>query len=104
MGTVPFEQVYDQIVTFAREAGTRRVVLFGSRARGTNLPKSDIDIAIEGCSDFAALEECLQAERLSLLRLNVIISTPPFQRICAMISHVTGGCSMKNEICLSLFD
>lgn len=61
MGTVPFEQVYDQIVTFAREAGTRRVVLFGSRARGTNLPKSDIDIdiAIEGCPDFAALEESL---------------------------------------------
>ena len=39
MGTVPFEQVYDQIVTFAREAGTRRVVLFGSRARDTKLPK-----------------------------------------------------------------
>lgn len=104
MGTVPIEKVYDQIETFAREAGTRRVVLFGSRARGTNLPKSDIDIAIEGCPDFAALEERLQAERLSLLRLDVIISTPPFQRICAMRSHVTGGCSMKNEICLSLFD
>lgn len=72
MGTVPIEQMYDQIVTFAREAGTRRVVLFGSRARGTNLPKSDIDIAIEGCSDFAALEERLQAERWSLLRLDVI--------------------------------
>ena len=72
MGTVPFEQVYDQIVTFAREAGTRRVVLFGSRARGTNLPKSDIDIAIEGCPDFAALEERLQAELWSLLRLDVI--------------------------------
>lgn len=72
MGTVPIEQVYDQIVTFAREAGARRVVLFGSRARGTNLPKSDIDIAIEGCSDFAALEERLQAELWSLLRLDVI--------------------------------
>ena len=72
MGTAPIEQVYDQIVTFAHEAGTRRVVLFGSRARGTNLPKSHIDIAIEGCSDFAALEERLQTERLSLLRLDVI--------------------------------
>ena len=97
MGTVPFEQVYDQIVTFAREAGTHRVVLFGSRVRGTNLPKSDIDIAIEGCPDFAALEESLQAERWSLLRLDVINldAPPPFQRICAMRSHVTGGCSMK---------
>ena len=104
MGTVPIEQVYDQIVTFAREAGTRRVVLFGSRARGTNLPKSDIDIAIEGCPDFAALEERLQAELWSLLRLDVINLDPPFQRICAMRSHVMGGCSMKNEKFLSLFD
>ena len=80
MGTVPFEQVYDQIVTFAREAGTRRVVLFGSRARGTNLPKSDIDIAIEGCPDFAALEESLQAKLWSLLRLDVInLDAPHFR-------------------------
>lgn len=39
MGSVPIELVYEQIVSFAREAGARRVVLFGSRARGTNLRK-----------------------------------------------------------------
>ena len=72
MGSVPIELVYEQIVSFAREAGARRVTLFGSRARGTNLPKSDIDIAIEGCSDFAALEDRLQEELWSLLRIDVV--------------------------------
>ena len=32
MGSVPIELVYEQVVSFAREAGARRVVLFGSRA------------------------------------------------------------------------
>ena len=72
MGSVPIELVYEQIVSFAREAGARRVILFGSRARGTNLPKSDIDIAIEGCPDFAALEDRLQEELWSLLRIDVV--------------------------------
>ena len=72
MGSVPIELVYEQIASFAREAGARRVILFGSRARGTNLPKSDIDIAIEGCPDFAALEDRLQEELWSLLRIDVV--------------------------------
>lgn len=54
MGEVPIESVYQQIAQFAREAGAKRVILFGSRARGTNYPKSDIDLAIEGCPDFPA--------------------------------------------------
>lgn len=72
MATVPIEQVYRQIATFAREAGARRVILFGSRARGTNQPRSDIDLAVEGCPDFAALEDRLQNELWSLLRLDVV--------------------------------
>lgn len=72
MATVPIEQVYRQIATFAREAGARRVILFGSRARGANQPRSDIDLAVEGCPDFAALEDRLQNELWSLLRLDVV--------------------------------
>ena len=45
---------------------------FGSRARGTNLPKSDIDIAIEGCPNFAFLEDRLQEELWSLLKIDVV--------------------------------
>ena len=72
MGSVPIELVYEQIVLFAREAGARRVVLFGSRARGTNLPKSDIDIAIEDCPNFASLEDRLQEQLWSLLKIDVV--------------------------------
>ena len=72
MPTIPIDQVYSQIVEFARDAGARRVVLFGSRARGTNQPRSDIDLAIEGCPNFPALEERLQEELWSLLRLDVV--------------------------------
>lgn len=72
MSTVPIEQVYAQIVEFARDAGARRVLLFGSRARGTNQPRSDIDLAVEGCPNFLALEERLQEELWSLLRLDVV--------------------------------
>lgn len=36
------------ISALARSAGARRVVLFGSRARGDNQPRSDIDLAVYG--------------------------------------------------------
>ena len=72
MGEVTIESVYQQIAQFAREAGAKRVILFGSRARGTNYPKSDIDLAIGGCPDFPALEDRLQEELWSLLRLDIV--------------------------------
>ena len=72
MGSVPIERVYKQIAEFARDAGARRVLLFGSRARGTNLPKSDIDLAVEGCPNFTALEDRLQNELWSLLHIDVV--------------------------------
>ena len=66
------ERAYEQITEFARERGARRVVLFGSRTRGTADAKSDIDIAVEGCVDFPAFEEDV-AERLwSLLAVDVV--------------------------------
>ena len=44
------DEVYKQIVNIAKKYNTKKVVLFGSRARGTNHPKSDIDLAIYGLS------------------------------------------------------
>ena len=69
---MPIEQVYQQIVDFARARDAKRVFLFGSRARGTNAPKSDIDLAIEGCRDFALLVDDLQERLWSLLNVDVI--------------------------------
>ena len=37
---VPIEHVYDQIRAFAADAGARKVVLFGSRAKGVDRPKA----------------------------------------------------------------
>lgn len=69
---VPIDDVYAQIADFAHEAGAKRVILFGSRARGTSRPKSDIDLAVEGCPDFDALYDRLQNELWSLLNVDVV--------------------------------
>ena len=47
INTVPSVVLAD-IRTFAVKRGISKVILFGSRARGTNSPKSDIDIAVSG--------------------------------------------------------
>ena len=60
------ERTYEDIRAFARARGVGRVVLFGSRARGDNAPKSDLDIAFSG-GDAAGFEEDLQERLWSLL-------------------------------------
>ena len=42
------QNVYRQIVEISKKYQVKKVVLSGSRARGTNMPKSDIDLAIYG--------------------------------------------------------
>ena len=68
----PIDNVYQQIGQIAANAGARRILLFGSRARGENRPASDIDLAVEGCSDFGALRDALQDDLWSLLKVDVI--------------------------------
>ncbi len=60
------------VAHIAKKYNTKKVVLFGSRARGTNHPKSDIDLAIYGCEDFGDLSDCLNEELWSLLKLDII--------------------------------
>ncbi|MBW3094248.1 nucleotidyltransferase domain-containing protein [Bifidobacterium sp. 64T4] len=69
---IPIDQVYEQIARFASDAGAQKVILFGSRAKGTNRPKSDIDVAVAGCPDFDTLEQRLQNDLWSLLKVDVI--------------------------------
>lgn len=42
------QHVYDAIVDLAKKYGVKKVVLFGSRARGDNWERSDIDLAVSG--------------------------------------------------------
>ena len=42
------KRVEDDIVRIAKKSNVKKVILFGSRARGTNSERSDIDLAISG--------------------------------------------------------
>lgn len=66
------EKVYKEIVEFAKEFEATKVVLFGSRARGDNKEKSDIDVAIYGCSKFNDLKGKIDEELWSLLQVDTI--------------------------------
>ena len=66
------QKVYQQIIEISKKYQAQKVVLFGSRARGTNLPKSDIDLAIYGCKDFENLSDSLNEDLWSLLKLDII--------------------------------
>ena len=66
------ENVYRQIVEIAIKNNATKVILFGSRARGDNGPKSDIDLAIYGCKNFSKLVEQMNEELWSLLQLDII--------------------------------
>ncbi len=82
------EDVYRQIAAFAREAGAQRVVLFGSRARGDNRPKSDIDLAVEGCPRQALFKDRLQNDLWSLLEVDVVnLDDPVSEELRAEIAR-----------------
>ena len=42
------KRVEDDIVRIAKKNNVKKVILFGSRARGTNSERSDIDLAVSG--------------------------------------------------------
>ena len=65
------ERVLQEILQFARDAGVERLVLFGSRARGTHSERSDIDLAVYG-GDFDAFYFRVQEEMESLLEFDLI--------------------------------
>ena len=49
------EDVIEAAVKLCREFGAKKVILFGSRAKGTALERSDIDIAVSGVNDIGLL-------------------------------------------------
>ena len=70
------EQITEKIVA---AFGPRRIVLFGSRARGDAGPESDLDVLIEMESDLAPAERIRAVDRLFTPRvwpLDVLVFTP----------------------------
>lgn len=59
------------ILRFAEAASVKKLVLFGSRARGTNTARSDIDLAVYG-GDFDRFYDDIQEKTWSLLSFDLI--------------------------------
>ena len=50
-------KVLEKVKNLCVKYQAKEIILFGSRAKGTALERSDIDIAVSGVNDFDALEE-----------------------------------------------
>ena len=46
------DEVISRVADLCREHGAKKVILYGSRAKGTAGERSDIDIAVSGGADF----------------------------------------------------
>ena len=67
------ERVVNDITVFAHRHDVQKVVLFGSRARGTHTEKSDIDLAVSG-GDFDAFYWDIKENAHSLLSFDIVDS------------------------------
>lgn len=65
------ERVIRDITVLSREYDIRKVILFGSRARGTHTERSDIDIAISG-GNTAAFSIDIDERAHTLLMFDVV--------------------------------
>ena len=63
--------VIEEIQALAKTYGLRKVVLFGSRARGDFCPKSDIDLAVS-CGDIDRFRLAVNEETNTLLGFDVV--------------------------------
>jgi predicted nucleotidyltransferase len=52
-------EIIEQIILQCQLYQANTVILFGSRAKGTAMPRSDFDIAVSGVSDIESLREAL---------------------------------------------
>lgn len=64
-------RVIRDIRTFAEDNAVKKVVLFGSRARGDNGERSDIDIAVYG-GDFDSFYWDVKEKTHSLLMFDIV--------------------------------
>ena len=65
------EEVIRKAAGLCRKYHAKEVILFGSRAKGTETERSDIDIAVSGAEDFDGLEEAID-EIPTLLSFDVV--------------------------------
>ena len=65
------KEVIEEIRNFARKYQVKKVILFGSRARGDYKRTSDIDIAVSG-GNFAEFALDVEEETSTLLEFDIV--------------------------------
>ena len=65
------DRVLRELSSFAKESSVIKIILFGSRARGTNTERSDIDIAVYG-GDFDNFYWDVKEKIHSLLMFDIV--------------------------------
>ncbi|MCI8731034.1 MAG: nucleotidyltransferase domain-containing protein [Lachnospiraceae bacterium] len=63
--------IREEIIGFAQKCKIRKVILFGSRARGDNKERSDIDLAVSG-GDITEFRLAVDDEIRTLLMFDVV--------------------------------
>ena len=71
-------QVLDEIQNLAQKHNVKKVILFGSRARGDFKRTSDIDLAAEG-GDFDRFALDVEEETSTLLKYDIVDFSRPMQ-------------------------
>ena len=67
------EELYSQLAALAKHYGAKRLVLFGSRARGDNRYNSDIDLAVYGMPEGSRSNFWMDCEELpTLLKFDIV--------------------------------
>lgn len=77
MKNIP-ERVEKEIIQLAKQYDIQKVILFGSRARGDNWERSDIDLAVSG-GDIPRVALDLDEEVWTLLLFDVVNLDEPVQ-------------------------
>lgn len=65
------DRILRELSAFAKKYSVARIILFGSRARGTNTERSDIDIAVYG-GDFDRFYWDVKEKIHSLLMFDIV--------------------------------
>ena len=66
------KSIENEIIELAKRYSLKKVVLFGSRARGDNNDRSDIDLAISG-GDFVNFSLDVEEKVFTLLKFDIVI-------------------------------
>ena len=70
------DRILGELSSFAQTHSITKIILFGSRARGTNTERSDIDIAVYG-GDFDSFYWDVKEKIHSLLMFDIVQADAP---------------------------